>query len=334
MFAADGAFATALETWRFAKHRHQPTSSDERHGQSRIDTGSNPADHRASCAEGVKAMKKWRGRLLVLVVAVLLPACVNHSVREDRVHLILAGDSTVARITGYGDALCARFDALTKCENLARNGRSSKSYRAEGLWDEVLAHAREPGYHHTFVLVQFGHNDQPGKPERSTTLSEFRANMRRYTDEVRGAGAAPILVTPLTRRTFKDGKLADGLGPWAEATAAVASESGTVLLDLHRDSMAAVAALGPVEALSLAELPPPEAALAAAATGTTIEVEKPAASMPGAHVAMFDYTHLGPKGAELFSGIVAAEIARSVPELAYHLRNNPALGEKGTAGVK
>ena len=225
-------------------------------------------------------MEKSRGRLLVLFALALLPACANHLAGEDRVHLILAGDSTVARVTGYGEALCAHFDALTKCEDLARNGRSSKSYRVEGLWDEVLAHAREPGYHHTFVLVQFGHNDQPGKAERSTTLLEFRANMHRYTDEVRAAGAVPILVTPLTRRTFKGGKLVDGLGPWAEATAAVASESGTVLLDLHRDSMAAIATIGPVEALSLAELPPPEAAVAAAATGTTIEVEKPTASIP------------------------------------------------------
>jgi lysophospholipase L1-like esterase len=276
-------------------------------------------------------MEKWRGRLWVLVAAALLPSCVNPSAREDRVHLILAGDSTVARVTGYGDALCARFDALTKCENLARNGRSSKSYRAEGLWDEALAHAREPGYL-TVVLFQFGHNDQPGKAERSTTLPEFRVNMRLYVDEVRAAGAVPILVTPLTRRTFKDGKLVDGLEPWAEATAAVARESGVALLDLHRDSMAAVAALGAVEALSLAELPPPPVAVAAAATGTTVEVEKPAASAPGAHVAMFDYTHLGPKGAELFSGIAAAEIARSVPELAYHLRKVPKAGE--TAGVK
>ena len=96
--------------------------------------------------------------------------------------------------------------------------------------------------------------------------------------------------------------------------------------------MAAVAALGAVEALSLAELPPPPVAVAAAASGTTVEVEKPAASTSGGHVAMFDYTHLGAKGAELFSGIVAAEIARSVPELAYHLRNVPKAGE--ATGVK
>lgn len=265
-------------------------------------------------------MRMARVRLFMLLAAALSSSCDNRRSSEP-IHVILVGDSTVARITGYGDALCARFDAPTKCENVARNGRSSKSYRAEGLWDEALAHVREPGYR-TFVLIQFGHNDQPGKAERSTTLPEFRANMRRYTDEVRAAGAVPILVTPLARRTFREGKLVDGLGPWAEATTVVAGESGTVLLDLHRDSMAAVAGLGAVESLSLAELPPPEAAVAAAATGTTVEVEKPAASTPGAHVPMFDYTHLGPKGAELFSGIVAAEIARSVPELASHLRND------------
>ncbi len=235
--------------------------------------------------------------------------------------MILVGDSTMARVTGYGDALCARFDARTRCDNLARNGRSSKSYRVEGFWDEALAHAREPG-HRTYVLVQFGHNDQPGKAERSTTLPEFRANMRRYVDEVRAAGAVPVLITPLARRSFRNRELVDGLGPWAEATTAVARESNTALLDLHRDSTIAVTALGAVEALYLAELPPPETAVAAAATGTTVEVEKPAPSTTGAHVPAFDYTHLGPKGAVLFSGIVAAEIAASFPELASHVRSD------------
>ena len=186
-------------------------------------------------------MQKWRSRPFALLAGGLLSSCAPHPARSEPVHLILVGDSTIARVTGYGDALCARFDALTKCENLARGGRSSKSYRAEGMWDEALAHAREPGYR-TFVLIQFGHNDQPGKAERSTTLPEFRTNMRRYTDEVRAAGVFPLLVTPLTRRTFRTGNLVDGLGPWAETTADVAGDSGTVLLDLHRDSMAAVAA--------------------------------------------------------------------------------------------
>jgi len=259
--------------------------------------------------------------LLVVLAAAALSSCAQSAKRDERIHVILVGDSTMARVTGYGDALCARFDARTRCDNFARGGRSSKSYRAEGFWDEALAQAREPAYR-TYVLVQFGHNDQPGKAERSTTLPEFRANMRRYADEVRAAGAVPVLITPLTRRSFRNEELVDGLGPWAEATTVVARESGTALLDLHRDSMVAVTALGAVEALLLAELPAPEAAAAAAETGTTVEVEKPAPSATGAHVPAFDYTHLGPKGAELFSGIVAAEIAATFPELAGHLRSD------------
>jgi lysophospholipase L1-like esterase len=257
--------------------------------------------------------------LTALLGALILAGCTPPSVPGGRVHVLLVGDSTMARVTGYGDALCARFDTATTCENLARGGRSSKSYRAEGLWAAALERARAPGYRRTWVLIQFGHNDQPGKPGRSTSLPEFAANLQRFVDEVRAAGAQPVLVTPLTRRSFRRGALVDGLGPWAEATAATARASATALLDLHRDSMAAVSALGPVAALALAELPPPPGAVAAAATGTTIEVAKPAASPSGAHVATFDYTHLGPRGSGLFSGLVAEEIRRALPGLATHL---------------
>ena len=54
-------------------------------------------------------------------------------------------------------------------------GRSSKSYTNEGHWKEVLQ--RKPAY----VVLQFGHNDVPGKGlDRETDLPTFRANMARY----------------------------------------------------------------------------------------------------------------------------------------------------------
>jgi hypothetical protein len=93
----------------------------------------------------------------------------------------------------------------------------------------------------------------------------------------------------------------------------------TFLLDLHRDSMQAVASMGAEEALSLAELPPPEAVVVAARTGTTVAVAKPTPLTGGGHVPTFDYTHLGPAGAALLSGIVATEIRESVPELGARL---------------
>ena len=93
----------------------------------------------------------------VLAVAATLAAAEPPAV-------LLVGDSTMAPDTGYGDALCARLEPALACLNLARGGRSTLSYRAEGLWDRVLARlrARAPGTP-AHVLIQFGHNDQPGK---------------------------------------------------------------------------------------------------------------------------------------------------------------------------
>ncbi|MCD2514973.1 rhamnogalacturonan acetylesterase [Massilia sp. G4R7] len=207
--------------------------------------------------------------------------------------IILVGDSTMASTTGYGDALCARFTPETACLNLARGGRSSGSFRAEGRWDEVTRLLQDgAAFRKTYVLIQFGHNDQPGKPGRSTDfVTEFPANMKRYVEEARALGAEPVLVTPLTRRSFKGGYVHNDLAPWAGAIRDIARATRAPLVDLNALSLSAVQAMGPKEADKLARL--------------------------GAN---FDYTHLGPAGAERFAGIMASELPRKVPALAADLR--------------
>ncbi len=205
--------------------------------------------------------------------------------------LILVGDSTIAPRSGYGNALCARLQQVA-CINLARGGRSSKSFRAEGLWDTVLALLNERGENgakqKTLVLIQFGHNDQPGKPGRSTDLAtEFGPNMAGYVKEVKAAGGEVLLLTPLTRRTFKNGELANDLRPWAEAVIKVGGEQGVPVFDLNAVSHVAVAAMGQPAADTLAEAPP-----------------------------RFDRTHLGPRGAALFSEQVMEGLLKLRPELA------------------
>ncbi len=210
--------------------------------------------------------------------------------------LLLVGDSTLAPETGYGDELCRRFAPTLACLNLARGGRSTLSYRAEGLWDRVIARlkAGEPGVPRK-VLIQFGHNDQPGKPGRSTDLAtEFPANLKRFVVEVRAAGGTPLLATPLTRRTFKDGLLLHDLRPWADATLAVAREAGVPVIDFNALSADAVQGLGPEGADRLAMAPP---------------------GAPG-----FDRTHVGPEGACLFAGLMTDALRRTVPALAAHLK--------------
>ncbi len=262
--------------------------------------------------------------------------------------IVLVGDSTTAVQGGWGPSFCADHVAsFLACVNLARGGRSTYNYRAEGSWDIALHEMRAGAYQDVYVLIQFGHNDQPGKPGRSTDLArEFPENLRRYVREARAAGAVPVLLTPLTRRQFADGALVDDLAPWAEATRQVAAELEVPLVDLHARSVAAVQGMGPVQAMRFAQARPRPEQVAAAQRGTTLGTPPvagtPAAAMTAAAMPAtasappraqdnaaaepmgtpklaFDYTHLGREGADFFAAIVADELARQVPALRRNL---------------
>jgi lysophospholipase L1-like esterase len=267
---------------------------------------------------------------------------VAESVKPIRaVKIILVGDSTTAVHSGWGGSFCAlHVTSFVACVNLARGGRSTRSYREEGSWKLVLAEVKSRGIADTWILIQFGHNDQPGKPGRSTDLAtEFPANLRRYVDEARSAGAHPVLLTPLTRRQFVAGGLQNDLAPWAATVAKVAAEKQVPLVDLNALSAKAVQEMGPTEANKLAQMPPSIEAAAAAASGTTIPAQTgvapstptgtadtttqksdrtPAAPM-GKVNRVFDYTHLGREGADYFAAMVADELAAKVPSLSQYL---------------
>jgi lysophospholipase L1-like esterase len=248
--------------------------------------------------------------------------------------IVLVGDSTTAVQGGWGPSFCAQHvTSFLACVNLARGGRSSYNYRAEGSWDIALHELRKGPYQAVYVLVQFGHNDQPGKPGRSTDLAtEFPDNLRRYVREIRAAGAQPVLLTPLTRRQFKNGELLQDLEPWAQATRKVAAEMEVPLVDLHARSQALVQGMGPVLAMRTAQRPPAPEQVSAAQAGTTIGMPVQQASPTSASMQTpaqanaavepmgqaklaFDYTHIGPEGADLFAAIVADELSRAVPAL-------------------
>ena len=250
--------------------------------------------------------------------------------------IVLVGDSTTAVHGGWGPAFCGDHVAsFVACVNLARGGRSTYNYRAEGSWDIALQEMQKGPYQQVYVLIQFGHNDQPGKPGRSTDLAtEFPENLRQYVRETRAAGAIPVLLTPLTRRQFVDGVLQDDLGPWAEATRKVAAEMNVPLVDLLARSRDAVQGMGPVQAMRFAQARPLPEQVSAAQSGTTVGAspttasatnaaqrarDNAAAEPMGTPKLAFDYTHLGPEGAAFFSAIVADELAQQVPALRHNL---------------
>ena len=202
--------------------------------------------------------------------------------QADRIYFI--GDSTMATKNGYGDAVCAWLKDKAECFNLAKNGRSSKSFKEEGLWDQAVQKMKNnPNNLNQWVLIQFGHNDQPGKPGRSTDLSsEYPLNLENYVLDVRAVGAKPILVTPLIRRSFKSGQHQDDLINWANSMKNVASKLNVPLIDLHGMSKQKVIEVGEDKADLYAESP----------KGTP----------------KFDRTHLGPLGACVFGAMVLQQL--------------------------
>jgi lysophospholipase L1-like esterase len=210
--------------------------------------------------------------------------------REPRVRIILVGDSTVTDTSGWGLGFKATLADEVECVNASLGGRSSKSFREEGHWDEVLKKGAD------YVLIQFGHNDQPGKgPERETDAgTEYRANLERYIREARAAGMKPVLVTPLTRRQFgNDGKIRSTFTPYVAAVKQVAAAMDVPLIDLHARSIALCESLGKegCEAISP-------------------RTEKDV-----------DATHLNARGSELMGRLVADELRKVVPELGPSFRS-------------
>ena len=179
-------------------------------------------------------------RLLSLGVGVLLTVlCLSFG--EQRYPVIyMIGDSTMAnkpiekmnRERGWGMMLPGFLDAKIRVDNHARNGRSSRSFRDEGLWTPIHENLK-PG---DYVFIQFGHNDQKvGTVRYSDPDTLFRANLRRYIAETRERGGIPILFTPIARRHFDEaGQLIDTHGRYTESVFVVGRETNVPVIDLNK----------------------------------------------------------------------------------------------------
>jgi len=183
-----------------------------------------------------------RFTLSLLALCFLNTATAQESRPSEQTRIVLAGDSTVTDDAGWGKGFAELLTDKAECINLAKGGRSSRSYRTEGWWQKCLD--AKPDY----LLIQFGHNDQPGKgPERESAADgAFRDHLRAFVDEARHAGIKPVLVTSLTRRRWSDvGKIEPTLAEYAEATGIVAKEKDVPLIDLHSLSTRQCEQLGP-----------------------------------------------------------------------------------------
>src|SRR6187431_2701126 len=150
-----------------------------------------------------------------------------------KTRVVLAGDSTVTNTAGWGAAFAKRLKPEAECVNLSSGGQSTKSFSDGGRWKKVIE--AKPA----FVLIQFGHNDMPGKgPNRETDPeTTYRENLIRFVKEAKAIGAQPIIVTSMARRIFDNGKIRGELKPYADAAKKVAADEKVPLVDLFARSI-------------------------------------------------------------------------------------------------
>jgi lysophospholipase L1-like esterase len=169
--------------------------------------------------------------------------------QQKKIKVYLIGDSTMAiketkayPETGWGMPFVYFFDSSVAVDNRAKNGRSTKTFLAEGLWQPVADNLQAGDY----VFIQFGHNDEVKTKKSYATEAEFQANLQRYVTETRRKKANPILLTPVARRKFNEaGKIEGTHEVYAELVRKVAKAEQVPLIDLDVKSQALLQQFGP-----------------------------------------------------------------------------------------
>ncbi len=211
------------------------------------------------------------------------------------VTIVLIGDSTTALQGGWGPGFCADLTKNVTCIDEALNGRSSKSFIDEGAWKKSLADKGD------YYLMQFGHNDQKPNPDRHTDPeTTYADNLRKFIRESRAIGAVPVVLSPLARRTFKDGKPSNpDLQLYANAARRVAAEENVTFIDLLALSMQVLSKMTQEQADEFDAVGHADA-----------KAENAGKAAPA-----LDRTHLDDKGKAVFGRIVADNLVRTQVEL-------------------
>jgi exo-poly-alpha-galacturonosidase len=215
---------------------------------------------------------------------------------DKKIRIVLIGDSTVSDRQGWGPGFKRYLNEYAQCTNTAIGGRSSKSFITEGRLTKAIALKGD------YYLIQFGHNDEPNKGERTTDPdTTYRECMSQYIDQARAIGAKPILVTSMVRRQWNKSdpnKINDSsLAPYVAAVKAIAKEKNVPLIDLNASSKQLCEQMGKAGCQVFS---------------------------PVKDDGQFDNTHLNSKGSVMFAKLVVEELVQKVPELKPYFRSEPA----------
>lgn len=187
--------------------------------------------------------KFYIGTIYFALIALTAP-------EKQHIKVFIAGDSTAANKevkaypeTGWGTPFSYFFDSTVTVDNRAKNGRSTRTFISEGLWQGLINDVARDDY----VFIQFGHNDESKeKTDRYTTPEEYKSNLARFIKETRAKNATPVLLTPVTRRQFdSSGHIKETHELYSGLVREVSKKYGVPLIDLDDKSKALLEKFGP-----------------------------------------------------------------------------------------
>ncbi|GGF38452.1 hypothetical protein GCM10010922_12230 [Microbacterium sorbitolivorans] len=163
----------------------------------------------------------------------------------------IAGDSTVqtydpiayAPQAGWGQMIDRFLADDIAVDNHAIGGRSSKNFITQGRLDEILRNIR-PG---DYLFAQFGHNDATqGVDDRYASPEDYKEYLREYIQGARQRGATPVIVTPVSRRSFNadTGEANVSFPEYVAKAIEVAEQEDALLVDLSASSRAYLTEIG------------------------------------------------------------------------------------------
>ncbi len=124
----------------------------------------------------------------------------------------------------------------------AENGRSSKSFIAEGRFDKILNSLQKGD----FVICQFGHNDEKKYDLTRYTepFGEYQDNLKYFAKEVEKKGGHIVYATSITRHQFKNGVCINSHGDYPAAMLDFCKKNNYTCIDLNKLTMDLYTKLG------------------------------------------------------------------------------------------
>lgn len=254
-------------------------------------------------------------RILTIVSGLSLLVVLAFKLQQPKIKVYLIGDSTVCDqeisrypVTGWGTPFANYFDAIIKVDNRAKGGRSTRTFLEENRWQPIVDSLKSGDY----VIMQFGHNDEAKEPQyaaRYTSVPDYKKNLGKFITETRAKKAYPILVTPVSRRSFKEGNAIETHTEYTKAVFEVGEQYKVAVIDLDAKSRALYQQMGPVDSKLLF-------------------MELDSAEHPIYPLGRHDNTHFNDYGARIMAQFVLNDIKAQKLPLSEHIvkgQNKPAV---------